>query len=310
MLSVFGAINLDVSVRCQRLPQPGETVLGTGVLLSPGGKGANQAHAARRFGAPTRLFGMVGNDAFAEPALACLRGAGVDLGGVGVSPSGATGIAAISVSDSGDNTIVVAPGANLAARADQVSDAALRDTRVLLLQLEVPAAESLALARRARRLGCRVILNPSPWPAGAPPDTSAADLLIVNALELDQLGAHWRIHATAPLDRARLLAQSLQLDVLVTLGAEGSFLAHSDGREAAGRALAVQALDSTGAGDTFAGVFAAAIAGGESAQRAMDLASVAAGLACLQPGAQVAQPDRVAIEAHIERLRERIARLP
>jgi len=149
MLSVFGSINLDVSVRAPQLPHAGETLLGGAALLSPGGKGANQAHAAQRFGVATRLFAMVGDDSFAAPALACLVAAGVDTGGVGVSSGDSTGLALITVSEAGENTIVVASGANLAARAAQVSDAVLKDSRVLLLQLELAPAESFALAERA-----------------------------------------------------------------------------------------------------------------------------------------------------------------
>jgi len=299
MLSVFGSINLDVSVRAPQLPHAGETLLGGAALLSPGGKGANQAHAAQRFGVATRLFAMVGDDSFAAPALACLVAAGVDTGGVGVSSGDSTGLALITVSEAGENTIVVASGANLAARAAQVSDAVLKDSRVLLLQLELAPAESFALAQRARRLGCKVMLNASPLPAGFSLEAGAVDLLIVNTIELDQLSAQHQVVGTDPVDRARELARVLQVDVLVTLGAEGSFLAHVDGRHLAARALPVNAVDTTGAGDTYAGVFAAAIAGGVAEQRAMDLASAAAGLACERPGAQLAQPDRVSIEARL-----------
>ena len=298
-LVVFGSINLDVSVRAPHLPRPGETLLGGAALLSPGGKGANQAHAAQRFGVATRLFGMVGDDGFAAPALACLAAAGVDTAGVGVSNGSSTGLALITVSEAGENTIVVASGANLAARAAQVSDAVLKDSRVLLLQLELPPAESFALAQRARRCGCKVMLNASPLAPGSELDFSDLDLLIVNTIELDQLSAQHHVGSIQPMDRARELARVLQVDVLVTLGAEGSLLAQVGGGHLEARALAVNAVDTTGAGDTYAGVYAAAVAGGETQQRAMELASAAAGLACERPGAQLAQPDRAAIEARL-----------
>lgn len=297
-LTVFGSINLDVSVGCARLPWPGETLMGTKALLSPGGKGANQAHAARRFGVPTRLFGKVGSDAFAAPALATLADAGVDLSGVAVSGNDATGLATITVSEAGENTIIVAPGANLAARASQVPDAALQASRVLLLQLEVPWPESLALARRARSAGCKVVLNASPLQQGAALELDSVDLLIVNSVELDQLCAQRGIDGS-PTQRARRLADSLHIDVLVTLGAEGSWLMQADGQQLHARALPVKPVDTTGAGDTYAGVLCAALASGEPPQQAMAFASVAASLACLRAGAQLAQPPRAELDAHL-----------
>lgn len=300
MLTVFGSINLDVSVRSTRLPQPGETLLGSNALLSPGGKGANQAHAARRFGVPTRMFGKVGQDAFATAALALLRQAGADLSGVEVSAADPTGLAVITVSEAGENTIVVAPGANHAVRAAQVPDAVLRDSRVLLLQLEVPWAESLALAWRARQAGCKVVLNASPLPPQEmlkPLD--AIGLLIVNGLELEQLCAQRGLAGVGPLQGARRLADALHLDVLVTLGAGGSMLMQTDGQHLHAPALPVQAVDTTGAGDTYAGVLCAALATGETPQRAMALASAAAALACQRPGAQAAQPSRAEIDEHM-----------
>ena len=304
MLTVFGSINLDVCVRTKRMPKPGETVMGEEALVSPGGKGANQAHAAVLFGTATRLYGMVGNDGFAAPALSKLIAHGVDTSGVGVAGSQSTGVALITVNDAGDNTIVVAPGANLFARAEQVPDDVLRESRVVLLQLEVPQNECMALARRARGMGCKVILNASPIPAGFNLQVGEVDVLIVNRVELDQLCDQLPAFGIDPLDKARLAARSLGLEVLVTLGAEGSVLARPDGKTFAARASSLSVVDTTGAGDTYAGVFAASIAIGGSAADAMEAASAAAGLACTRQGAQVAQPAREAIDA--ERARRKL----
>lgn len=300
MLTVFGSINLDISVRSGALPRPGETVLGGDALLVPGGKGANQAHAARRFGVPTRLFGAVGDDAFADQALSCMQGAGVDLSGVARIEGAATGLALITVGPSGENTIVVSPGANRAARASQVPDAVLHDSRVLLLQLEVPCAESLALAARAKRAGCRVVLNASPLAADTPPcPLKDVDLLVVNAIELREL---CKLNGGAPGSEAKgaqHLAQALRLDVLVTLGAGGSLFCGPGGPDSLHMpALPVQATDTTGAGDTYAGVLGAALAEGLPTDQAMCFASIAAGLACQRAGAQTAQPSRAEIGAH------------
>lgn len=309
MLTVFGSINLDVSIGCAHLPRPGETLLGTNALLSPGGKGANQAHAARRFGVPTRLFGRVGGDAFAAPALTKLADSDVDLSGVEVSGTDATGLATITVSNTGENAIIVAPGANLAACASQVSNAVLRASRVLLLQLEVPWPESLALARRARSAGCKVVLNASPLQQHAALELDAVDMLIINSVELDQLCAQHGIDGS-PKQRARRLADEQHIDVLVTLGAGGSLLMQADGQHIEAPALPVQALDTTGAGDTYAGVLCAALASGEPPQQAMAFASVAASLACLRAGAQVAQPSRTEIDARIGEFGTEVLCLP
>ena len=160
-LLVFGSINLDLSLPVPRLPAVGETLLGGAALLSPGGKGANQAHAARRYGAVVRMAGAVGADALADAALAGLKAAGVDLTGVRRLPGEATGVALIQVTPGGDNAIAVGPGANARVKAADVDDAALAGVE-LLLQGEVPLAESMALARRAKARGARVTLNLAP----------------------------------------------------------------------------------------------------------------------------------------------------
>lgn len=301
MIAVFGSINIDISVAAPRLPAPGETVLGGQSMLSPGGKGANQAHAAQRAGAQVALYGAVGGDAFAQPALQCLRASGADTGGVAVMDGQATGLALIVLDPQGENAIVVAPGANLAARAEQVPDQALRDSRVLLLQLETEAATTMALARRARRLGCTVILNASPLDQAGLLDPAALDILIVNHDELLQLARLAGLDGAAPELLARQFAAHHAVTVVVTLGAQGALLAQADGSLLSAPALPVEVVDTTGAGDTFAGVFAAAVAGGAAWQGALERAIAAAGLACTRRGAQVAQPLLAEIEQALAR---------
>jgi len=303
VLTVFGSINLDLSMQIERLPSPGETLLGADALVTPGGKGANQAHAAALFGVPTRMHGMVGEDGFAGSALASLVADGVRTSGVGTAKSRSTGLAVVTVDRTGENAIVVAPGANLYARAEQVSDDALAGTRVLLLQLEVPQRESIALARRAKRLGCLVIMNASPMPSDFHVDADEVDMLIVNRSELAQLCAQHSLAAADPRADAEWVAQAMAIDILVTLGAGGSILARRDASVVEVRASPVRVVDTTGAGDTYAGVFAAALASGESAQSAMESASEAAGLACMRSGAQAAQPNREQIEAALAKRR-------
>ena len=179
---VFGSVNADLVFAVPDLPAPGVTVLGEGVRSFPGGKGANQAVAAARDGAATLFAGCVGRDAFAEVATAALHDSGVDLSRLAVVEA-PTGCASICVDPTGRNQIAVAAGANLAARAAQVEEAALGPGAVVLTQMEVPAAEVAALVHRAKSRGARVVLNlapPGELPLGA---LRALDLLIVNEHE-------------------------------------------------------------------------------------------------------------------------------
>jgi ribokinase len=318
MLMVFGSINMDISVPVPRLPLPGETLLGGAASVSPGGKGANQAHAAQRFGGPTMMVGAVGDDAFADTALDNLRLAGSDVRRVRHLAGARTGLACINVAAGGENAIVVAPGANSRLRAHWVSDEELASCRSLLLQLEVPAEESVALARRARAVGCRTLLNAAPWSPGTLPP-GLFDWLIVNAGELRQACTQLHLQGEAEdpaesaactqlhlqgqaedpaesAESASRLAARLQCRVLLTLGSSGALIADGKGVQLRRRALRVRVVDTTGAGDTCAGVFAAALTQGFSEARALDHAVAAAGLACTRRGAQAAQPTRDQIE--------------
>lgn len=299
-LLVFGSINLDLSIPVPRLPALGETLLGDAALVAPGGKGANQAHAARRFGCDVALFGAVGDDVLRAPALRLLADAAVDLAGVRVVPGASTGLASIVVVPGGDNAIVVAPGANGQARADQVSDAALQRAALVLLQMEVPVEQSMLLARRAKRFGCTVLLNLAPVRSLEVLDFAAIDWLLLNETELAQLCAASQFGATLHREQAALVASRRGLNVVLTLGAAGALLCTPDGGVTASEALRGPVVDTTGAGDTFAGVFAAALAEGLAPAHALHCGVVAAGLACREAGAQTAQPRRAQIEASME----------
>jgi len=299
MVIVFGSVNLDLSVVVERAPGAGETVLGGALLMSGGGKGANQAHAARRYGAAVRMVGAVGTDALAASALAGLVGAGVDLGSMRRTPDLPTGTALITLDAHGENRIVVAPGANDAASADDVSDADLAGAQVVLLQLEVPLDQSLRLARRARQHGCRVLLNAAPMPPGIALDLADIDVVIVNRTELHQLADSVGVGPGLPETRARAFARASSCDVLLTLGAHGATLATRDGDTRSLAGHAVQVVDTTGAGDTFAGVFAAACAAGRHTLAALAAANAAAALSCGARGAQASQPDCLAIESFL-----------
>lgn len=301
MVIVFGSINIDVAIRLDRLPERGETVLGRGCMVSPGGKGANQAHAARRAGAPVAMAGMVGADAFAAPALARLRAEGVDLSRVGEADE-PTGCATIWVEEgAGTSTIAVASGANTRLAHSQVPDELLDEDAVLLLQHETPLEENHRLVERASRRGRRILLNAAPaFPV--PDDVLAAlDVLIVNEVEIVQVAAHAGGGDEPPRSLPEWLARRFGLTVAATFGAEGS-VCHT-GREAIHTpALEIRPVDTTGAGDTYAGVLAASLAAGRPLREAARFATVAGSLACTRPGAQSSQPAWAEIEAAVTSL--------
>jgi len=289
---VFGSSNLDLVARVPRLPVPGETLLGTAFAMTPGGKGANQALAARRAGAEVKLYAHVGTDALAGAALALLRGSGIDLAGVRPVP-GATGVALIHVDVHGENAITVVPGANGAVRASMVPDAALVPGNTLVMQLEVSLPEVAILARRARPRGVRVLLNAAPaatLPAGLLHDV---DVLLVNDTEAGALARDLGVDGVKGLCE-RLAATECVL--IVTRGADG--VLYAAGGEITERvAPRVQVVDTVGAGDAFAGALAAALDRGADIDRAISEALAAGALACTRPGAQAAMPLRDEIRA-------------
>ena len=290
MILVFGSINIDLLVPVPDLPRPGETVLGGDYALLPGGKGANQALAARRAGATVMLAGAVGDDAFAGAALELLRGDGVDLELVRRAPQ-PTGCAAIMVAATGENLIAVASGANAAALAGDVPDDLLGRGTILVCQMEVPGEETADLIRRATARGATTLLNLAPA-AAIPPDLfGAIDFLIANAGEAVTLGD----------DPARV-AQRLRQGLVVMQGAAGATAFVADGSRLNVPALAIEPVDTTGAGDTFVGAFAAGLDQGLALSAALRRASAAAGLACLARGAQTAMPDAAAIDTAVARL--------
>lgn len=287
MIVVFGSINLDVVARVARLPRPGETIGGDSVALLPGGKGANQALAARRAGATVAMAGAVGSDAFAPVALAGLEAAGVDVAAV-ARVDAPTGIALIHVDAQGENAITVIRGANAKARPRGVQEAALGPGSTLLLQLEVPLAAVAAAASRARRLGARVMLNAAPAHPLPAALLDALDVLIVNAVEAAAIGRTLGL-ATAPEAFATALARRHRCVVVVTLGAAGA-IAVVDRTRLAIAAPAVGVVDTTGAGDAFTGALAAALDRGAAWPRALAEGVAAGSLACIAAGAQPALP--------------------
>jgi ribokinase len=262
-LVVVGSINLDLVARVERLPRPGETVSGAELARVPGGKGANQAVAAARLGARVRLCGAVGADAFADEALAGLREAEVELD---VEAAGATGIALILVDDSGENQIVVVPGANGELRPRSVSGA-------VLCQLEVPVAVVEAAAAGADFF----CLNAAPAKPVPPSLVERCDLVVVNGYELEALPAQPRLTA-------------------LTLGAEGAVLL--EGGEEVVRAAppVVEVVDGTAAGDAFTACLVVSHLEGRGWDEAMRRACAAGALAASRFGAQPSLPTAAEVD--------------
>ena len=290
MIVVFGSINLDLIFPLPHIPRSGETVLGPSVRIEPGGKGANQAVAAARDGVRVIMAGAVGRDALAEGALALLRDAGVDLSRV-IAAEASTGCAAISVDPLGNNAIAVGSGANLMAREAQIEDALLGPATTLMLQMEVPASETAALIRRARARGARIILNLAPAAALPPDALRAVDLLLVNETEGDWLADHLGVRGGGAALRA-----ALGTSVVRTLGGEGLEAATAE-RTWRVPARAITPVDTTAAGDCFAGVLAAALDRGTGLDRALHRATAAAALCCTRAGSQSSLPSAAAIDS-------------
>ncbi len=297
MILSFGAINLDLIAAVERLPKPGETVLGPSYRTLPGGKGANQALAARRAGAEARFVGCVGRDSFAAPALAELVAAGVGLDHLVRHEEAPTGCELICVDPKGENQIAVALGANAQLTQDAVPDALLGPDTVLLLQREVRAEESWVLARRASSRGAKVLLNLAPM-GPVPADILAAlDWLIVNEVEAAELARALGIADGG----AEALAASFGIGVVLTEGARGIAAAKGAARWRV-PALPIVPVDTTGAGDAAVGAFAAALDRRLDPDEALRWASVAGALACLTAGAQSSLPSEREILQALPRL--------
>ncbi len=290
MIVVFGSINLDLIFPLAALPGAGETRLAPEARMEPGGKGANQALAAARDGAVVEFAGAVGRDALAARALALLRAEGVGLARVAETDN-VTGCAAIFVDPAGRNAIGVGSGANLAARAEQIEDALLGPATTLVLQMEVPAAENARLICRARTRGARILLNLAPAAELAGDALRAVDILMVNEAEAGWLAA--RLGCTPD---AAGLRDMLGTVVVRTLGERGAEAARA-GDEIRVPAHPVRAVDTTGAGDCFTGVLAAALDGGAPLDGALRRAAAAAALSCTRAGSQATMPRRAETDA-------------
>ncbi len=280
-VAVLGSINMDLVAGTERLPAPGETVLGTSFSTVPGGKGSNQAIAAARAGGAVTFIGAVGSDTFADPLASTLSDAGVSTDRLR-RVDGPSGIAVISVDSSAENSIIVVLGANgtVASIGDE-DRSAIAGSAILVMQLEIPFDTVIAGARLAAEAGVAVMLNPSPARPLPPELLEAVTLLVVNEGEAAVLGD--KAVAGVP-------------HVVTTLGAEGARYRGPSGAVVEVPAPRVHAVDTTGAGDAFAGALAVAWAEGAVPELALRRACAAGALATTVAGASSSSPTREAID--------------
>ena len=288
---IVGSVNMDLMLRCGHLPGAGETVLGAGFNTAPGGKGANQAIAAARLGAKVAFVGCVGDDAFGQAAFDALQAEGINTQYLSRESGAATGVAMVITDEAGENCIALAPGANalLSPAHIDAAQALFADASMLICQLESPLATVRHAIRVAVRHGVPVLLNPAPSQALPADLLRDIDWLVPNAGEaaaLSGLGADAQASAAQSAELLRLAGPRT---VLVTMGSDGVVAATAQGcihRPA----IHVQAVDTTGAGDTFVGALAAARFQGLALEAAIDLAQRAAAFSVTRGGAQASMP--------------------
>ena len=308
---VIGSINMDLVCRAERIPLPGETVLGSDPSFITGGKGANQAVAAARLGGRVHLVGRVGDDGAGIALQRALSEYKVDTRHVTITPGVPSGSAILVVDARGENSIVVAPGANARVTSADVDAAAplLRSAAVVLLQLEIPLPTVRHAIRLCRRFGVPTILDPAPVPAkGLPRALYAVDVLTPNQPEAALLTRASRgrgAYTVRPQETGENLIRRGAASVVLKLGARGAAAFSRDGTSVSARPPRVRVVDSTAAGDAFTGALAVAMSEGMSTEQMLRFANAAGALCCTKLGAQPALPHRRDVERLLKRGRTR-----
>lgn len=293
-LVVLGSSNTDMIVRTRTLPRPGETVLGGEFITAAGGKGANQAVAARRAGGSVSFIARIGSDALGDQSLASWRSEGIDVTHVSRDAKAASGVALILVDEKGENSIAVAGGANQRLTPAHVRKAAktIRHAHTLLMQLETPLPTIQAAAEIAAKAGVRVILNPAPAQTLPAELLRQLTLITPNETEAETLTGI-RVRSEKDCHRAANALQKAGVrHVIITLGARGAFLAMDDGTRLLIPSFPVQPVDTTAAGDTFNGALAVALGENLALPEAIRFANAAAALSITRLGAQPSAPKR------------------
>ena len=295
---VVGSLNMDLVAHTPRIPTPGETVLGSDFGTFSGGKGANQAVAAARQGAEVAFIGRVGSDAFGQQLLAGLQAEGIDTRHIGRDENAPSGVALITLDANGQNTILVASGANLLLKPAHLraAEGIFAGADILLLQLEIPLETVMAAAQQAKTHGLKVILNPAPAQSLPEDLLSLVDVLIPNESETALLTG-------LPVDtvaRVEAAAQKLLEHgagcVIITLGERGALLVSAGQPAAPIPSFAVKVVDTTAAGDSFVGALAVALASGSSLMVAVQRGCAAGALAATRLGAQPSLPTKTEVD--------------
>lgn len=285
-----GSMNMDMAAYSTTLPRPGETVFGTSLVSSPGGKGLNQAVAARRLGATVAFVGNLGRDDAGDAVAAFLADEGIDMRRIERLEGVQTGAAIILVDAASQNAIVVIPGANMAWGEAAPGPLKLQAGDIVVSQFEIPDAVIIAAFTQARAAGARTIFNAAPARAMPPQLLALVDILVVNEVELAATSGQPidATDVTALTDAAATLSQGARA-VIATLGANGAVVA-VNGRPTRIAGLPVPAIDTAGAGDCFIGALAASLARGETLEAAATFANRAASLSVTRKGTAVAMP--------------------
>lgn len=300
-ICVIGSLNMDLIVRVERLPEAGETV-GQGQFHTvPGGKGANQALAAARSGGEVQMLGSVGTDEFGKTLVQNLATAGVETELIRIVTNIPTGMAVILLEKGGGNRIIVIPGANDSTDVDFLNQTWHQVERgsILLLQHEIPAETNQWIMEKAAESDCRVFLNPSPYAPLTNAMLARVDTLFVNEIEAEKMSGNKVESADTAITAAELILNSGVQAVIVTLGSEGAV--YCDGVETLYQPVFdVVPVDTTGAGDTFIGAYAASVSAGQTIREALQYASAAAALSVSRLGAQSSIPIRSEVEQFLK----------
>ncbi|XID91082.1 ribokinase [Paenibacillaceae bacterium WGS1546] len=299
---VVGSLNMDMVVGVNQRPKPGETVLGKHFFMNSGGKGANQAVAARKLGATVAMVGKLGADMFADQLLASLEQVGVDCSAIEQVPGQTTGVAFVTLDPDGENSIIVSPGANLLLTPEDVrrQEELIKQSKLLMVQLEVPLETVLEAIAIARRHHVPVLLDPAPAQHLSEDLLSMVDYIVPNETEIAQLtGIHVFDQVTAKLASVELLRQGVST-VFAKLGEKGLVVVSSNSTFVVD-SYKVNAVDSTAAGDAFAGAVGAAIVSGKDIWSTAKFASAIGAITVTRKGAQISMPSLDEAEQFIKR---------